>query len=259
MSAQFVDEVDENIRRLAEASDLPQKSLDRMMALGTTGNYPYNFSWLGRPIIQYPQDMVAMQELIWSIKPDLIIETGIAHGGSLVFSASMLALLDLDDAIAAGSTIDPKAASRKVLGIDIDIRTHNRASIEAHPMASRIQMIEGSSIAPETIAQVKEVVKDYRRILVCLDSNHTHDHVCAELGAYSPLVPGGSYCVVFDTLIEDIPAGSFPDKPWDIGNNPRTAVEAFLKTNDRFEVDYSIDAKLQISVAPGGYLKCVSE
>ena len=159
MSAQFVDEVDENIRRLAEASDLSQKSLDWMMAVGTTGNYPYNFSWLGRPIIQYPQDMVAMQELVWSIKPDLIIETGIAHGGSLIFSASMLALLDLDDAIATGNTIDPKASSRKALGIDIDIRAHNRAAIEAHPMASRIQMIEGSSIAPETIAQVKEVVK----------------------------------------------------------------------------------------------------
>ena len=255
----FTDEVRENIRRLGEDAALTNQSLEWMKAVHATGNYTYNFTWLGRPNIQFPQDMVAMQELIWSIKPDLIIETGIAHGGSLVFSASMLALLDLDDAIAAGNTIDPKASSRKVLGIDIDIRAHNRAAIEAHPMASRIQMIEGSSIAPETIEQVKEVEKDYRRILVCLDSNHTHDHVCAELEAYSPLVTVGSYCVVFDTLIEDIPAGSFPDKPWDIGNNPRTAVEAFIKTNDRFEVDYNMDAKLQISVAPGGYLKCVSE
>ncbi|MDP7010179.1 MAG: cephalosporin hydroxylase family protein [Verrucomicrobiota bacterium] len=238
---------------------MPQKSLDWMMAVGTTGNYPYNFSWMGRPIIQYPQDMVAMQELIWSIKPDLIIEIGIAHGGSLVFSASMLALLDLDDAIVSGNTVDPKAFKRKVLGIDIDIRAHNRVAIEAHPMASRIKMIEGSSIVPEIISQVKKEAKKYRRIMVCLDSNHTHDHVFAELEAYSSLVTVGSYCVVFDTLIEDMPAGSFPDKPWDTGNNPRTAVEAFLKTNDRFEVDYTIDAKLQISAAPGGYLKCVSE
>jgi len=259
LSAQFADEVGENIRRLAEASDLPQKSLDWMMAVGATGKYPYNFSWLGRPIIQYPQDMVAMQELIWSIKPDLIIETGIAHGGSLVFSASTLALLDLGDAIATGNTIDPKASSRKALGIDIDIRAHNRVAIEAHPMASRIQMIEGSSVAPDTIAQVQEEVKNYRRILVCLDSNHTHDHVLAELEAYAPLVTKDSYCVEFDTLIEDMPEGSFPDRPWGKGDNPRTAVDAFLGKTNRFEVDTAMDAKLQISVAPGGYLKCVAD
>lgn len=255
----FTDEVRENIRQLGEDAALTNQSLDWMMAVHDAGNYTYNFTWLGRPIIQFPQDMVALQELIWSIKPDLIIETGIAHGGSLVFNASMLALLDLDDAIAAGNTIDPKASSRKALGIDIDIRAHNRVALEAHPMASRIQMIEGSSIAPETIAQVNEVAKNYRRIIVCLDSDHTHDHVLAELKAYSSMVTLDSYCVVFDTLIEDTPVGSYPDRPWDIGNNPRTAVDAFLKTTDRFEVDTAIDAKLQISVAPGGYLKCVAD
>ncbi|WP_428300440.1 cephalosporin hydroxylase family protein, partial [Hydrogenophaga sp.] len=186
--------------------------------------YTYLFSWLDRPIIQFPQDMVAMQELIWQIKPDLIIETGIAHGGSLVFSASMLAQLDMCDAIEAGISFNPKESTRKVLGIDIDIRAHNRAAIEAHPMASRIQMIQGSSIAPEIIAQVRAVAADHSRVLVCLDSNHTHDHVLAELEAYAPLVSAGSYCVVFDTIIEDMPADMFPDRPWGPGNNPKTAV-----------------------------------
>ena len=217
--------------------------------------YSYNFSWLGRPIIQYPQDMVALQELIWSVKPDLIIETGIAHGGSLIFSASMLALLDMAEAIEAGNTIDPTASRRKVLGIDIDIRAHNRAAIEVHPLANRIQMIQGSSIAPEISARVMEVAQNFRRILVCLDSNHTHDHVLAELEVYAPLVSVGSYCVVFDTVVEDIPAEAFPDRPWGPGNNPRTAVEEYLKTHREFEIDKSIQHKLLITVAPDGYLK----
>ena len=217
--------------------------------------YSYHFEYLGRPIIQYPQDMVAMQELIWKIKPDLIIETGIAHGGSLVFSASMLAQLDLCDAIEAGTLIDPKNSKRKVVGIDIDIRAHNRAAIEAHPMASRIQMIQGSSIAPEIIAQVKAVAQDYHRILVCLDSNHTHAHVLAELQAYAPLTSVGSYCCVFDTIIEDMPADMFPDRPWGPGDNPKTAVWEYLKTHPEFEIDKSIQHKLLITVAPDGYLK----
>lgn len=190
--------------------------------------YSYHFEWQGRPIIQYPQDMVAMQELIWQIKPDLIIETGIAHGGSLIFSASMLALLDMCDAIESGTALDPKNSKRKVLGLDIDIRQHNREAIEAHPMASRIQMIQGSSIAPEIIAQVKAVAQGYNRILVCLDSNHTHAHVLAELEAYAPLTSVGSYCVVFDTVVEDMPKEMFPDRPWGPGDNPKTAVWEYL-------------------------------
>jgi cephalosporin hydroxylase len=219
--------------------------------------YPYNFEFLGRPIIQYPQDMVAMQELIWQIKPDLIIETGIAHGGSLIMNASMLAMLDLCDAIESGKTIDPAQSKRKVLGIDIDIRAHNRAAIEAHPMASRIQMIQGSSIAPEIIAQVKEIAHGYQRVLVSLDSNHTHDHVLAELEAYAPLTSVGSYCVVFDTIVEDMPADMFPDRPWGPGDNPKTAVWEYLKTHPEFEIDRSIQNKLLITVAPDGYLKRV--
>lgn len=212
-----------------------------------TPMYSYNFSWLGRPIIQYPQDIVAMQELIWSIQPDLIIETGIAHGGSLVFSASMLEL----NAACCG----PQDA--EVIGVDIDIRSHNREAIEAHPMFKRISMIQGSSIAPEIIEQVKAKAAGKQRVLVCLDSNHTHDHVRAELEAYAPFTSIGSYCIVFDTIVEDMPADMFPDRPWGPGNNPKTAVWEWLKTHPEFEIDKQIDYKLLISVAPDGYLKRV--
>lgn len=231
--------------------------------------YSYNYTWQGRPIIQYPQDIVAIQELICNIKPDLIIETGIAHGGSLVFSASMLALLDINEAIEADIRLDPRASKRKVLGIDIDIRAHNRAGIEAHPMASRIQMIQGSSIAPEVTEQVKHIAANYNRVLVCLDSNHTHDHVLAELEAYAPLTSAGSYCIVFDTIVEDLPTNMFTDHPWSKGNNPKTAVREYLQRlkeghpiaadgqSLHFEIDKSIENKLLITVAPGGYLRRV--
>ncbi len=217
--------------------------------------YTYHFRWWGRPVIQLPQDMVAMQELIAQIKPDLIIETGIAHGGSLVLSASMLALLDLGEAIEAGRTLDPAVSRRKVLGIDIDIRAHNRAAIEAHPMASRIQMIQGSSIDPVVVAQVRAIAAGHERILVFLDSMHTHAHVLAELEAYAPLVSRDSYCVVFDTVIEDMPAGSFPDRPWEKGDNPKTAVWEYLKEHPEYEIDRTFPDKLLLTVAPDGFLK----
>ncbi|NLW03771.1 MAG: cephalosporin hydroxylase [Pseudomonadaceae bacterium] len=219
--------------------------------------YSYNFSWLGRPIIQYPQDIIALQEIIWEVKPDMIIETGIAHGGSLIFSASMLAMLDMCDAIEKGETLDPKGSNRKVLGIDIDIRQHNKEAIEAHPMASRIQMIQGSSIANEVVEQVHNIAKNYKTILVCLDSNHTHEHVLEELKAYAPLVTKGSYCVVFDTVVEDMPKEMFPDRPWGPGDNPKTAVWEYLKTHPEFEIDKTIENKLLITVAPDGFLKRV--
>jgi cephalosporin hydroxylase len=252
----FETEVQERIAVNGCNQDL--QDVSRSFLLSTIGaQYSYNYSWQGRPIIQYPQDMVAMQELIWSIKPDLIIETGIAHGGSLVFSASMLALLDMVDAIHAGISFDPKTSERKVVGIDIDIRSHNRAAIEAHPMASRIQMIQGSSIAPDIIQQVKQIASDFKRVLVCLDSNHTHEHVLAELEAYAQLTSVGSYCVVFDSVIEDMPANMFPDRPWGPGDNPKTAVWEYLKTHGEFEIDRSIPDKLLVTVAPDGYLKRV--
>lgn len=209
--------------------------------------YSYHFEWMGRPIIQYPQDIVVMQELIWRVQPDLIIETGIAHGGSLIFMSSMLEL----NALCGGP------ADARVLGVDIDIRAHNRKAIEDHPMAKRIDMIQGSSISEETIAKVKAFASDKKKILISLDSNHTHDHVLAELQAYAPLTSVGSYCVVFDTVVEDMQADMFDDRPWGLGDNPKTAVWEYLKSHPEFEIDKSIDNKLMISVAPDGFLKRV--
>jgi cephalosporin hydroxylase len=240
----------------AQGSDkILRRTTRDWMDLANSHKYSYHFEWLSRPIIQYPPDILAMQELIWVIKPDLIIETGIAHGGSVIFSASMLALLDMCDAIESGETITPSVSNRKVLGIDIDIRSHNRSAIEAHPMSSRIQMIQGSSIDPEVIKQVQSVAANYSSVLVCLDSNHTHDHVLAELKAYAPLTSVGSYCITFDTVIEDMPHAMSPDRPWGPGNNPKTAVWEFLKGTDQFEIDKEMEHKLLITVAPDGYLK----
>lgn len=216
--------------------------------------YVYNFTSLGRPIIQFPQDMVAIQELIWAVKPDLIIETGIAHGGSLIQSASQLALLDLSDAIEQGVALDPGVSRRKVIGIDIDIRAHNRAAIAAHPMARYIEMLEGSSIAPDMVARVREMAAGYERVMVLMDSMHTHDHVLAELEAYAPLVSVGSYCVVFDTFVEDLPQNFFKDRPWNPGNSPKSAVHAWLENQPAFKIDSAITEKLMVTACPDGFL-----
>lgn len=231
--------------------DAAKTFMDRSIA----AQYSYNFSALGRPIIQYPQDMVAIQELIWQVRPDVIVETGIAHGGSLILSASVLALLDYCDAAERSETLDPGNPRRKVIGLDIDIRAHNRAAIEAHPLARHITMIEGSSIAPDIVAQVRDRVAGAERVLVCLDSNHTHDHVLGELEAYASFVTPGSYCVVFDTVIEDLPEDTYHDRPWGRGDNAKTAVWKYLESHPEFEIDRSIDDKLLISVAPDGFLR----
>jgi cephalosporin hydroxylase len=221
--------------------------------------YSYRFTALGRPIIQYPQDMIAMQELIWQVKPDLILEFGIAHGGSLIMSAQMLATIEYCEAVKTGQMVDPKNPKGRVLGIDIDIRSHNREAIEQHSMSNRIDMIQGSSIEQPIIDQVHAYAKNYKNILISLDSNHTHDHVLAELEAYASLTSVNSYCVVFDTLIEDLPADyKWANRSWGKGNNPKTAVHKFLETNDNFIIDKSIDEKILISVAPDGYLKRIS-
>lgn len=237
-------DADEEFKALS--SQWRQMSMDK--------RYVYNFDWMGRPIIQYPQDIQAIQELVWSTRPDLIIETGIAHGGSIILSASMLAMLDMCDAIEAGTTLDPKVSRRKVIGIDIDIRKHNRDAIEKHPMASRIEMIEGSAIAESVIDQVRRASEGYERVMVCLDSMHTHDHVLAELEAYAPLVTSGCYCVVFDTFVEDLPHGFFNDRPWNVGDNPKTAVREYLKTHPEFSIDKAVEGKLMVTVAPDGFL-----
>ena len=253
---EFDAEVSERIRSYADCDEL-RNAASKFVELSTVPKYSYNFKWMGRPIIQYPQDMVAVQELIWSVRPDLVVETGIAHGGSLVLTASIMAMMDMSDAIASGETIDPATSSRRVLGVDIDIRSHNRAAIESHPMSSRISMIEGSSLDAGVIKRVHEFASGFKKVMVFLDSNHTHDHVLDELKSYSGLVSPGSYCVVFDTLVEDLPDSLYPDRPWGPGNNPKTAVHEFLKTNSEFEIDKSIDDKLLITVAPDGYLRRV--
>lgn len=229
--------------------------------------YVYNFSWMGRPIIQLPQDMQIFQEIVWEVQPDLIIETGIAHGGSLVFSASLLALLEYNDAATSGGVVDPQQPVRRVLGVDIDIREHNRAAIKAHPMNSRIDMIQGSSVSEDVIQQVRAAAAKAKRVLVCLDSNHTHEHVLQELKLYAPLVSKNSYCIVFDTIVEDMPAELYPDRPWSPGDNPKTAVHAYLKYLDsqkllgldgsplQFKIDYEVEDKLLLTVAPDGFLK----
>lgn len=248
--------VGENVQALAKDKELARLSSE-WLNRSAESRYSYNFEWLGRPIIQYPQDIVCLQELIWNVKPTVIVETGIAHGGSLIFSASMLALLDVCEAATSGVPVNVGGSRRRVIGVDIEIRPHNRAAIEAHPLAPYITMIEGSSIERETIQQVHDAARGHETTLVCLDSNHTHDHVLAELSAYSPLVTPDSYCVVFDTVVEDMGADSFPDRPWGQGNNPKTAVWEFVKSHSDFEIDRDIQHKLQITVAPDGFLRRV--
>ena len=206
--------------------------------------YSYNFTWMGRPIIQFPQDIVALQEIVWAVKPDLIVETGIAHGGSLIFSASLLELI---------------GGAGEVIGIDIDIRPHNRREIESHPLFKRITLLEGSSIDDAIAARVAERARGKKRPLVILDSNHSHEHVRRELDIYSPLVRKGSYLVVCDTVIEDMPAELCDGRPWGKGDNPKTAVHEFLGRNRRFAIDREIQDKLLLTVAPDGYLKCIAD
>jgi len=203
--------------------------------------YSYHFKWLGRPIIQYPQDIIAYQEVIWKVKPDLIIETGIARGGSLIFSASILELI----------------GKGRVIGIDVDIRKHNKKAIKSHPLSHRISMMGGSSIDKGLVSKVFKLAKGKKKILVMLDSNHTHEHVLNELRLYSPLVSKNSYIVVFDSVIEDLPDSLHKNRPWSKGNNPKTAISEFLRENKRFVIDTEFKNKLAISATPYGYLKCV--
>jgi cephalosporin hydroxylase len=242
-SERFRQEVRANVEGLMSDADV--QALSRIWVREITRHkYAYNFTWMGRPVIQFPQDMLALQEIVWRVKPDVIVETGIAHGGSLVYSASLLALL-------GGNGI--------VVGVDVDIRAHNRREIEAHPMAPRIRMIEGSSVDDGVAAAVREHCRGRSAVLVILDSNHTHAHVLRELQLYGPLVTTGSYLIVLDTLIEDMPAEFFAGRPWGKGNNPKTAVHEFLAGTKRFEIDAAIAAKLLLTTAPDGYLRCVGE
>ena len=230
-------------RRLTEAmagDDQLRGLTRRWFDLASTYEYSYHFTWLGLPIIQFPQDIVAVQEIAWRVQPDLIVETGIARGGSLILSASLLELMGRDG---------------RVIGIDVDIREPNRRAIEAHPLARRITMIEGSSTDPAVVERVRNAAEGCARVLVMLDSNHTHEHVLQELRLYSPFVTVGSYLIVFDTVIEDMPEDAFPERPWGRGDNPASAVREFLREHDEFAVDVDFEQKLQVSVSPGGYLR----
>jgi cephalosporin hydroxylase len=239
---QFKQERKDDIARMADDEALNKASLDWMIAADKY-KYSYNYTWLGRPIIKYPNDIVATQEIIWSVKPDLIIETGIAHGGSLMLSASMLEIIGGDGL---------------VLGIDIDIREHNLKEILNHPMSRRIQMIEGSSVSKDTLEQVKLIARDRKKVMVFLDSLHSHAHVAAELKLYAPLVSLDSYLVLPDTFIEYFPKGYFSkERPWDVGDNPMTALREFLTNNNQFEIDRNLCDKLMITEAFDGYLKRV--
>lgn len=230
------------IKQMAGDQELKQKSLDWMLHADKY-KYTYNYSWLGRPIIKYPNDILLMQEIIWNEKPDLIIETGIAHGGSIIFSASIMELL---------------GGNGEVLGVDIDIRSHNRKEIEEHPMFKRITMIEGSSIEEEVMSQVRKKAKEKMKVMVVLDSHHTHDHVLKELELYSPLVSIDSYLILPDTFIEYFPKGYYKDRPWDVGNNPMTALREFMSKNTDFIIDGTYANKLMITEAFDGYLKRVN-
>jgi cephalosporin hydroxylase len=224
-------------------------------------DYVYNFTWLGVPIIQIPQDLQAMQEVIWQAKPDLIVETGVAWGGTVLFSASMLAILQACGEIERG----------RVVGIDIEIRPHNRKVLAAHPLARNITLLEGSSIDDAIVDRVKEIARDHQRVMVCLDSDHTHRHVLAELEAYAPLVSPGSYCMVGDTIIEDAPEGMVSKRPWGKGNSPKTAVWEYLRRLQaegrkgadgaplHFEIDRHLEDKIVLTGSPDGYLRRVDD
>jgi cephalosporin hydroxylase len=232
-----------DIEAMKRDADLP--AMGRMWARAVAPyRYPYHFKWMGRPVIQVPQDLLAMQELIWEVRPSFIVETGVARGGSLVFYASMLELAGGDG---------------RVVGIDVDIRPHNRRAITSHPMARRIDLVSGSSIDPAVFSEVKRLTAGAGPVIVCLDSHHGRAHVLEELRLYSSLVGRGSYLVVFDTLLELLPASASAGKPWGPGDGPLTAVAEFLRENSRFVVDEDIDAKLQITVAPRGWLRCVGD
>ena len=239
---EFKQERAADIAAMGRDEELKQKSRDWMLHADKY-KYTYNYTWLGRPIIKFPSDIVATQQIVWDVKPDLIIETGIAHGGSLILSASLLELI---------------GGEGKVLGIDIDIRAHNRKEIEAHPMMKRIEMIEGSSVGDDVMARVRAAAAKAKRVMVFLDSLHTHDHVLKELELYAPLVTVGSYLVLPDTFIEYFPKGYYAhNRPWDVGNNPMTALRAFLEKNRDFEIDRALCDKLMITEAFDGYLRRV--
>jgi len=238
--AAFEQERRKAAERMAADEELADAALG-VNAAADRHDWSYQWSWLGLPVIQLPPDIVALQEVIWETRPQLVIETGIARGGSLVLYASILELL----------------GEGSVLGIDIDIRAHNREAIETHPLAHRIRMIEGSSLDDAAVAEARRSASEVERVMVVLDSNHTHEHVLAELRLYAPLVTVGQFLVVADTFVEEIPPQEHRPRPWGPGNNPATALRTWLDETEGFEADPFVDAKLLLTASPGGYLRRV--
>ncbi len=237
---EFLAERKADIERMRTDEELRELSL-KWMLHADKYKYTYNFSWMGRPIIKFPSDMVAQQEVMWRTRPDLVIETGIAHGGSVVFSASMQQMMQIPNA--------------EVVAVDIDIRKHNRELIEAHPMARHITMYEGDSTSDEMIAKVKRHLEGKKSVMVILDSSHTEEHVFRELERYGDFVTPGNYLILPDTFIEFFPKGYYANRPWDVGNNPYTAMRRFLEMQNDFTIDREVGGKLMICEGIDGYLR----
>ena len=240
----FWNEKNKNIEEMGKDKSFFKKTIDWMVHADKY-KYTYNFTWMGQPIIKTPADMVVLQEIMWQVKPDLVIETGIAHGGSIIFSASMMSMMGFDG---------------EVVAVDIDIREHNRQLIEKHPMYGRITMYEGDSTDISVINKILIHVEGKKRVMVILDSNHAHEHVLKELEIYSKFVTQDSYIILPDTFIEFFPKGHYSkDRPWDVGNNPYTAMMSFLDTDEgsKFQVQKEWSSKAMITESFDGYLKKV--
>lgn len=229
-----------NANQQSSDEDLQKLALNFLIASDKYA-YGYQWSWLGLPMIQLPPDILVVQELIWETKPDLIIETGIAWGGSLVYYASILQLLE----------------HGAVIGIDVTIPQHNIDAIMNYPFSNRITLYQGSSTDPDIQNKVEQHIDKDTKVMVLLDSNHTHQHVLDELNYYANFVTQGQYLIVSDTIVEEIPKQDHRPRPWAPGNNPKTALSEYLKTNDRFEIDEYINNKLLTTFTPNGYLKCI--
>ncbi|QFT91356.1 Rhamnosyl O-methyltransferase precursor [Roseovarius sp. THAF9] len=241
---EFAEKQKRNAARLGEASGVYRKSDDLMLALNEY-DYPYLWSWMGVPIIQLPADIMATQEVIWQTKPDVIIETGVARGGSVLFMASMLEMI----------------GKGQVIGVDVDIRAHNRETIENHPMSKRVTLIEGGSVDEGVLEQVRSEIPEGARVMAVLDSDHSRKHVLDECRAYGAMVTAGCYLVVADTVVGHWTEDQAPknrSKHWYQGNEPLAARNEYLAETDRFQIDPEINGKLVMSSSPGGYLKCVS-
>lgn len=252
-SRSFTVDLDQGTLRLADGRTLAIGSPEAFALVsrawlrsGWDAKYVYTFSWLGRPLIQLPDDVLRIQEVVFAVQPDVILETGVAHGGSLVFYASLA-----------------KAMGRgRVIGVDVEIRPHNRRAIEEHFLSSHIELIEGDSVAPATVAKVRALIKPGEKVLVLLDSNHTRAHVLAELEAYAPLVSKDSYIVAMDGIMGEVAGAprTQPDWTW---NNPTQAAIDFAKAHPEFVIEEpgfpfnESQLRERVTYWPGAFLKRV--